>query len=161
MPLGGGQGQAVEGPGLDCAALFQKAFQRRPAHFVPLAARQIARLALNDKALQIEGRAAGLAQRPLDGAALVLFRLPGGVPGVGDGGVALAVGGGELAALLFAVQGKAHRHPGHLPAVQLPQRGHHCLAGGAVLSGAHPEHGAVDLPFDVTIRKTRTGKYIL
>ena len=141
--------------------LGQQIFQQDAAQFVPLAAGQVARLALHRQPAEHKGRTAGFAQRPLNAGALVGF---GGLrlaAAHGAGRVALAVVRRQFQPLRLCAEGKPNRNAGVLSPVQLPQAGQGRLAGGGILLRAHAEHRAIDLAVVPAAGKAGAGERIL
>ena len=130
--------------------LFQQGVQRLTAQLVDGTARHEpgAAIHLHVDLLGRERRAAGLAQaaaQALGGVGAGGLRF--GVA-VGEGFVG-AVSDGQLLAALFDFNFHLHRHPGTLPAVQLPQ-GRQGLPGQlGVGLAADTEHRAVDLSVQI------------
>ena len=151
-PGGGGaagqrrQNGRLHRPGAGRLPLVQQAVEGGAAQLARGAARQVPgpALHLHLDALGGERGAAGLGQAAAEGLRRVgAGGLHRGVA-VGEGPVAVPVGGGQLLAVGADLQPEADRHPGPLTPVELPQRGQGPPGLGGVGLAAGAEHRAVD-----------------
>ena len=139
------------GPGAQHFPLFEQGVQRFPAQLIHRAAGHEPRPAvhLHGDVRRFKGGAAGLGQtaaQALGGVGAGGLRLK---IAVGKRFIAVRIGHGELLAALFDLQPHGHRHPGALPAVELPQHRQGLFGQLGVRFAAHAEHGAVDFSVQI------------